>query len=256
MNEPARILLPVPAGDILGRRIGDLISGPEGADRIKKYAAILETGVAVREEQSNDRLPGGGVRWFQSQYIPIGDNLAILVSEITSRKQTIGALERSEERYRHLVEHASEAIFSTDREGRFTYANPYVRELGGYGDEDITKYLFTDLLAAEDRERVKRHFFRQFLSRAPYSYIEAPFKSREGNEIWLAIKASIEMHGEEVIGFDCIATDITKRKWIESELRETKSHEAKRIRDETEGLREKLRQAEHALAERDKRPVS
>ncbi|HZK76312.1 MAG TPA: PAS domain S-box protein, partial [Candidatus Kapabacteria bacterium] len=253
MNQPARILLPVPAGDILGRRLGDLMPAPQGKERIEKYATVLETGIAVREEQYSDRIPGSGPRWFQSQYIPLGDVLAITASDITSRMEMIASLERSEERYRRLVEHASEAIFSTDREGRLTYANPYVRELGGYGDADITQYRFTDLLAGEDRERVKRHFFRQFLSRTPYSYIEAPFQSREGNTIWLAIKASLEMHGELVEGFDLVATDITGRKRIESELREVKSHEEKRFREETDGLREKLRQAEGALAERENR---
>ena len=248
LNAPARQILPMPAGDILGRRMSDLMSGPQSAERIEKYAAILEAGVPVLEEQYTDRLPNQGGRWFQSRYIPIGDILAISASDITTRMQTMEALEHSEERYRRLVEHASEAIFSTDREGRFTYANPYVRELGGFGKEDITKYRFTDLIASEDRERIQRHFFRQFLSRAPYSYIEAPFQAKRGNPIWLAIKASLQMRGDEVEGFDFVATEITERKRIESELQAVKSNEAKHIQDETEALREKLRHAEHALA--------
>ncbi|HET6402327.1 MAG TPA: PAS domain S-box protein [Candidatus Kapabacteria bacterium] len=254
LNAPTRQLLPMPAGDIMGRRMSDLMTGPQSAERIKKFAAILEAGVPVREEQYSDRIPNLGGRWYQSRYIPIGDILAISATDITTRMQTIHALERSEERYRRLVEHASEAIFSTDREGRFTYANPYVRELGGYGDADITQYHFTDLVGDEDRERVKRHFFRQFISHTPDSYIEAPFRSRQGKDIWLAMKASLEMHGEQVEGFNCVAMDITERKRIESELRAGKNHEAERAREEREELREKLRQAEHALAEREKAP--
>ena len=61
------------------------------------------------------------------------------------------------------------------------------------------------------------------------------------------------MHGDGIEGFDCVATDITERKRIESELRAAKNHEAKRVREETEELRKKLRQAELALAERNKR---
>ncbi|MFI5201682.1 MAG: PAS domain S-box protein, partial [Candidatus Kapaibacterium sp.] len=251
LNEPTRQILPMPAGDIMGRRMSDLMPGQPGAERIEKFATILDAGVPVREEQYTDRIQNLGGRWYQTRYIPIGDILAISATDITTRMQSILALERSEERYRRLVEHASEAIFSTDREGRFTYANPYVRELGGYGDADITQYHFTDLVGDEDRERVKRHFFRQFISRTLDSYIEAPFRSRQGKDIWLAVKASLEMQGDQVEGFNCVAMDITERKRIESELQAVKNHETERSREEREELREKLRQAEHALAERD-----
>ena len=218
INGPARDLLPMPAGDLLGRRLSDLMPGPRAEAQIEKFTRILESGVATREEQRAEPNAQAGERWFQMQYIPIGDLVGITASEITDRVKTVHDLERSEERYRRLVEHASEAIFSTDSEGRFTYANPYVRELGGYGKEDITKYVFTDLVAPAHRERVKRHFYKQFLSRTPTSYIEAPFLRQSGGEVWLAVTATIELRGEEVEGFDCIGTDITELKRIEREL--------------------------------------
>ena len=223
INSPARALLPVSAGDLLGKRLTELLPIPRAQEQIEKYRRILESGISTTEEQRAESSPDNDARWFQMRYIPIGDLLGIMASEITDRIRTLHSLERSEERYRRLVEHASEAIFSTDQEGRFTYANPYVRELGGYGDSDITQYHFTDLVAPEHQERVKRHFYRQFLSKTPSSYIEAPFIRQSGDEQWLAVTATLDIVHNEVRGFDCIAMDISNRRDLERELEEAKS---------------------------------
>jgi PAS domain S-box-containing protein len=223
MNQQARELLTIAAPDMEGRRLSEALPGDRPKQFIEHYARILESGVSSSQEYKIETPYVKHAQWVRSQYIPMENLLAVLTSDITERMQTTIALERSEERYRRLVEHASEAIFSTDNEGRFTYANPYIRELGGYNEDDITQYHFTDLVVPEYRDRVKMHFHRQFLSRAPLSQIEAPFLRRAGGQQWLAITASLDIHADEIRGFDCIATDITDRRKMEQELQELRS---------------------------------
>ncbi len=252
VNQRAGDLLTQPLDDIMGRKLSEVMPGDRPKEFIEKYAHILESGVAAHEDYEVQTPYVKKARWLHSQYIPLGDMLAVTTADVTSRMQTVLALEHSEERYRNLVEHASEAIFSTDRDGRFTYANPYIRTLGGYGTEDVTHYHFTDLVPETDRNRVKRHFYRQFLSRRAYSQIEAPFRSRSGEEIWLAIKSTLQFHGEEIQGFDCVATDITERRRIEKELKDVRTQEASRVEQQTKELREQLQKVETELAvERD-----
>ncbi|GEM_PF-2265667 len=242
MNQRGAELLTIPAADCIGKRLTEIMPGERPRQFIEQYARILASGKAAHEEYHVESPYVKGARWLHSLYVPIQDVLAVTTTDITSRMQTVVALQRSEERYRRLVEHASEAIFSADREGRFTYANPYIRDLGGFGDEDVSKYFFTDLIVASHRERVKRHFFRQYLSQTPYSYIEAPFTKRSGGVVWLAVTTSLNVHGSDVDGFDCIATDITEWKRIESELKDVRTNESKRVQEATDQLREKLRQ--------------
>ncbi len=242
MNRRSADLLTLPVTEVVGRRLSEALPGERPRQFIEKYARVVESGTPAQEDYNVETPYIKKARWLHSQYVPIGDLLAVITTDITSRMQTVRALQRSEERYRRLVEHASEAIFSTDREGRFTYANPYIRELGGYANEDITKFVFTDLVSDEHRERVKRHFFRQFISRTPYSHIEAPFTTKTRKEIWLAITTSLDIHGDELAGFDCVATDITERRQMEQELKDVRSHEASRIQEESERLRAALRQ--------------
>jgi len=241
INQRGADLITVSPSECIGRRISDVMPGNRTQEYIKKCARIIKEGKPAYEEFDAKSRYVKDAKWLQSQYIPIGEVIAISTADITSRMSTVLALQRSEERFRRLVENISEAIFTTDPEGRFTYANPFIRELGSYGTEDITKYSFTDLLIPAHRERAKRHFFRQYLSRSPYSYIEAPFMSKEGAEIWLGITASLRVNDNEVEGFDCVATDITERKKMESELYEARDHEARHIREATEILRDSLR---------------
>ena len=236
INERGAELITVPASECLGKKLTEVMPGERTKQFLATYADVIEKGIPSHQEYHALSPYLRQATWLESKYIPTGDSLAITTVDITERIQTETALRRSEERYRRLVENASEAIFSTDKEGRFTYANPYVREISGYSMEDIHKLRFDEIAAPDHRERIRRHFYRQFLSKTPSSYIEAPFITKFGEERWLAVTSSLrqdlptpetpgisqetwEVHVE---GFDCIAVDITHRKKLELELHEAR----------------------------------
>ena len=230
INARGAELITVPVSECLGRKLTEVMPGERPKQFVEKYANIIEKGLPIDEEEYHVLSPYlRRAVWLRSQYIPIGDNLAITTVDVTERTQTEQALRRSEERYRHLVENASEAIFSTDKDGHFIYANPYIREISGYSAEDVHNIRFDEIAALDHRDRIRHHFYRQFLSKTPSSYIEAPFVTKFGEERWLAITStlrmttSIEGPTSEIEGFDCIATDITSRRHLESELREARN---------------------------------
>jgi len=239
INSHGAELITSPADKALGKKLTDVFPGERPKEFISKYAAVIESGTSLSEDYHVETTYVRKAHWLHSQYVPIGDLLAVTTTDITERVERDWTLRQSEQRYRRLVENASEAIFSTDKEGRFTYANPYVRELGGYTTDDVTQYYFEDLVVPAHRERVKRHFFRQFISKTPVSYIEAPFRTKEGGEKWLAVTTSLQFRGDLVDGFDCIAIDISDKKRIEVELREAREHEG-RVTEEIDVLRHKV----------------
>ena len=51
---------------------------------------------------------------------------------ITEFKELEAVLKETEEKYKNIFENAMEGIFQTDREGRFTQANPSFARIHGY----------------------------------------------------------------------------------------------------------------------------
>lgn len=66
----------------------------------------------------------GEVRWVEVKFTPVADateeaRFAGVVRDVTAQKQAEQRLRQSEKTYRNLIDHASDAIYVQDREGRF-----------------------------------------------------------------------------------------------------------------------------------------
>jgi len=121
------------------------------------------------------------------------------------------ALAESEERYRRLVESADDLIYTTDAQGRILYANPAAREaLGG----DIAGRTFRDLVR-EDYREVADHFYAdQVRQGIPNAYCEFPLAGR-GDDDWIGQQMQLVREGDQLVGFQAMARDITERKRAE-----------------------------------------
>ena len=142
------------------------------------------------------------------------------------------ALQESEERYRTLVDNASDIVFRTDETGHFTFVNPAGIRIMGYDKEEVIGRHYPTLIRPDKREEAAKFFGIQFVKGLQNTYSEYPVITKEGGEIWLGQNTKLlvqDGHGE---GFQAIARDITDRKRAEEELR--------RNRDVTERLAQEI----------------
>ncbi len=145
-------------------------------------------------------------------------------AEESSRERMVNALEQSELRYRQLVENASDIIFRADTGGYFTFVNPAALRLTGYPENEILGKQYTELISQDHREMAMRFFGRQYVKRIPTTYYEFPLVSKNGAIFWIGQSTQLMMDGETIVGFQSIARDITDRRRMEMDLRNSESH--------------------------------
>jgi len=79
------------------------------------------------------------------------------IRDITERKEAEAAIVQSEEKYRSLVDQATDGIFIADPSGKFIMVNPYGCKLAGYTMEEMKDLTIYDLV---DPEELKTNPFR------------------------------------------------------------------------------------------------
>ncbi|MBI4630592.1 MAG: PAS domain S-box protein [Chloroflexi bacterium] len=139
--------------------------------------------------------------------------------EIQARNRIEDLLVQSEARFRQIVENASDIIYRTDIEGRFTYVNPPTLHVMGFAsyNEVIGKH-YLEIASPESRHKLKRFYERQFLSQETNTYYEFSALTTDGHEVWLGQNVQIIKEDDRVIGFQAVARDITELKRAQNAL--------------------------------------
>jgi len=144
--------------------------------------------------------------------------------EITERERAEEALRESEEKFRSLVEATSDWVWEVDRDGRYTYASPKVRDLLGYEPEEVIGKTPFDFMPPDEAQRTAGLFGDRVELREPFSGLENINLHRDGREVVLESSGVPILDADgDLLGYRGIDRDITKRKRAEEDLRESRS---------------------------------
>jgi two-component system cell cycle sensor histidine kinase/response regulator CckA len=131
------------------------------------------------------------------------------------------ALRKSEDRYRTLVENATDMVYKTDETGHFTFVNPAMLRITGYEEDEIIGKHYPILLRPDMRDDATKFFGRQFIKRLQNTYSEYPIITKENHELWFGQNTQLIVDNGNVVGFQAVARDITERKRAEEALRDS-----------------------------------
>ena len=127
------------------------------------------------------------------------------------------ALRQQEERYRELVESATDIIYRADPRGCFTYANPIALRVMGYSEKELIGRRYIELILPEFRAEVERFYRLQVAQGTPNTYFEFPVQTRTGKVIWFGQNVQLLKQNGRAIGVQAVARDITKQHLAEEE---------------------------------------
>ncbi len=150
-------------------------------------------------------LPGTG-KWL------------VAAIDITEMKKTEKALRESEEKYKAMMDYASDAIILADLDGNFTECNKRAEELFGYSQDQLLKLNIKDIHPLEEFERVKNAFNK--ITTQDIGVFDTLILTSDNKEVPVDIKGSLIEYGDKKV-LKGIFRDITERKRVEKALRES-----------------------------------
>ncbi|HEY5218339.1 MAG TPA: PAS domain S-box protein, partial [Gemmatimonadaceae bacterium] len=210
-------------GDLVGRLLSEILPEARASGFLDRCAHVVTTGESFIEELRVDD-PGIVAKWVRHQVVRLDDGIAITSRDITEPKTIEESLRASEERFRVLIETASDGIYRIDPRGNFTYANPVAsRVLLGAGESSIVGRSYLDFVRPDFRMEGVELYARQIKYHLPTTYWEFPALRLDGPDVWIGQNVQIEEKDGRVVGLFAVARDVTARRAAEEALRESET---------------------------------
>ena len=150
------------------------------------------------------------------------------------RQRTTQELQRSEEKYRNLVENINDVIFSLDAQGRITYISPVIEQVILYKPEEMIGKPLSRYVYVEDLEE-----FSNSLKRVLDGQVESQeirVLNKEGSIRHVRISSRRLKNGEDSIRLTGMIADTTEQKWAEVLLRRAEEKYRSIFENAVEGI--------------------
>ncbi|HWS89918.1 MAG TPA: PAS domain S-box protein [Pyrinomonadaceae bacterium] len=229
--------------ELLGRTLDELMHPEDHAASLKLFDALL--GGDVPEYTTEIRLArkDGATLWALVTASLIRDrrgrptHAILIVQDIDERRRVEGALRRSEEHMRTLVDSVEDfAIFSLDARGHVETWNPGAERIFGFTAEEIIGRHTAILFTPEDRARGV-HEEEMRVARAEGRAADERWHVRKDGSRFYASGVLSPLEDSDDSGFVKVARDLTERERADQELRRAHEELEQRVAERTDELR-------------------
>ncbi len=197
----------------LTRPLKDLVQGAE-----KIGSGELDTRIPL---QSNDEF----------------GHLAKEFNQMAFRlKETLTALQYSEEHFRALIENASDLIWIVDEQGNFRYVSPSTKRILGYEPNVLMGTNAFAFLHPEDREAAWKRFQKRIQGTLKDKTTEQRFRHKDNFYCTLESISQNLLEHPAIHGVVINSRDVTQRKMAEQALKRSHQDLEKRVEERTRNL--------------------
>jgi two-component system, cell cycle sensor histidine kinase and response regulator CckA len=217
--------------ELLKMRIPEITHAEDRQRDWDLFQGVVKGEVSEYQIEKRYIRKDGSIAWVNVNMVVLRDaagrptRTVATIEDITERRRAAERLGESEERYRQIVEAASEGICSIDAELRITFANgAFARMLGCAPEEmlgtPIERYTFPEQLG-EYRGRMDER------RRGVAEHYEQRFRRKDGKECWCLVSGTPILDSDgRFAGSLGMFTDITGRRRLEEQLRQSQKMEA------------------------------
>lgn len=199
-------------------------ASPENPTYVHEYRIITPNG-------SQRFIRGVGQVSFDDEGKPL--RLAGVVIDITETKRALQALRESEEKYRALMENASDGILLSDLEGNILDVNKRALDLFGYAEEELVRMHVSDIHPKVESDKLQAAF--QSIRETGTSLEEHLVLRKDGSVVPVEVAGTLISYGGGKLALGTFR-DITQRKQIEEELRRHRDELERNVADRTKEL--------------------
>lgn len=228
--------------EIIGKKFFDFVAKKELPRIIKKFKENIKKNGFLRNfevtilKKDGKQLPVmlNINSLFDEDGAFIG-NISI-VRDASEQKKAEKELQKSEQRYRDLIENANDLTQSVDVNGKFVYVNKKWKKVLGYSDGEVKKLRFTDILRKDQIQHCVG-IFKKLCKGQSFEHVKTVFVSKKGKEVFVSGNLNAQFEDSKFVATRGIFRDITKQKGAEEELLKQKEKYEKEINK----LKEKLK---------------
>jgi PAS domain S-box-containing protein len=216
----------------IGKRPGQLINESfyqhlfaEDRDAVRKKLATLSAENPVVEIEERIITPNREVAWLHWVNTALcgakGRVMQIrgVGRDVTELKRMQESLEKSEQRFQHLLETMSEGFSQVDENLVMIYSNLKLCEMVGYEREELVGQPVMRLLDGKN-QKILREQFRKRRKRESGSY-KITWKKKDGTDLHVLVSPTPQFDEKGVFrGSYSVVTDITKLKQAEQALKD------------------------------------
>ena len=198
---------------------------PDDLELVERHFSALQAGGRFTTDYRIVR-PDGQVRWHYNVGICSLDadgqpqRITGMSMDVTERKLAEAALRESEERYRTLIDNATDLIYSHDLSGRFLSINRAGEAVTGYTQAELLQLTLLDLVAPEYwdllRQRARDRIEDGNVKRTT---CELELVARDGRRVPVEISSAAITQEGRIVALQGVARDTSERRTAEAALR-------------------------------------
>lgn len=155
--------------------------------------------------------------WSNTE-IGLLQNFANSLGGAFERYEAESKLKESEEKFRLLIESASDIFYNSDTQGKFTYVNEVSSSITGFSNQELLNMKYLDLVRDDFKKVVTEVYLRKKEHDNDVLYHEFPIVTKDHKVRWIGQNVQSIYKNGRLVGYQAIAREITALKMAQDEI--------------------------------------